>query len=418
MTEPAVLSVSRHAVTFVMLTVLLDMVGFGIIIPVLPKLIGDVAHVGLSDAARIGGWMAAAYSIAQFIFGPTMGNLSDRFGRRPLLLLGIFGLGVDFLAQGLAPSIGWLFFGRILAGLCGASWVIANAYIADITPPEGRAKAFGLMGAAFGLGFIIGPAIGGLLGEFGARVPFYVAAFVSFLNLIYGYFVLPETLAPANRRRFDWARSNPLGVFKVFRHYHGVLPMCAVLAMFFFFTSLYPAIWAFWGKAKFGWSPATIGLSLAVFGLVMAGFQGGLTAPFVKWFGEKRTVSVGLVCGMIAAAGYGLAPSLSVVVVLMLVHGPEGFIHPMLTALMSKRVPENAQGELQGGLSAIMNVAILTGTIFYTQLFGYFVGDTAAFQSPDIAYFVAGFGMAVTLALYLWLVGHEREDVMVTGGAL
>ncbi len=407
---------SRHAVTFVMITVFLDMVGFGIIIPVLPKLIGEVAQVGLSEAAKIGGWMAAAYSIAQFIFGPMVGNLSDRFGRRPLLLLGIFGLGVDFLAQGLAPSTGWLFFGRILAGVCGASWVIANAYLSDITPPEGRGKAFGLMGAAFGLGFIIGPAIGGLLGEFGARVPFYAAAFVSFLNLIYGYFVLPETLTPANRRSFDWARSNPLGVFKVFRNYHGVLPMCGVLAMFFFFTSLYPAIWAFWGKAKFGWDTATIGLSLAVFGLVMAGFQGGLTGRFVQWFGERRTVTIGLATSVIAATGYGFAPSLSVVVVLMLVHGPEGFIHPMLTGLMSKRVPENAQGELQGGLAAIMNVAMLTGTIFYTQIFGYFISEGAPFQSVDVAYFVAGGGMAATLALYLWLVGHP--DMALTETAL
>ena len=409
MSETGRAAPSKHAVSFVLITVFLDMVGFGIIIPVLPKLIGDVAQVGLAEAAKIGGWMAAAYSIAQFAFGPTMGNLSDRFGRRPLLLLGIFGLGVDFLAQGLAPNIGWLFFGRIFAGLCGASWVIANAYIADVTPPEGRGKAFGLMGAAFGLGFIIGPAIGGLLGVFGARVPFYVAALVSFLNLIYGYFVLPETLAPANRRKFDWARANPLGVFKVFQAYHGVLPLCAVLAMFFFFTALYPALWAFWGKAKFGWDTATVGLSLAVFGLVMAGFQGGLTGPFVRWFGEKRTVAIGLATSMVAATGYGLAPSLSVVVVLMLVHGPEGFIHPMLTALMSKRVPENAQGELQGGLSAIMNLAMLTGTIFYTQLFGYFMGATSPFPSADIAYFVAGGGMAVTLALYLWLVGHQRE---------
>jgi DHA1 family tetracycline resistance protein-like MFS transporter len=175
---------SRHAFTFVLITVLLDMVGFGIIIPVLPKLIGEVAQVSLAEAAKIGGWMAAAYSVAQFLFGPLMGNLSDRFGRRPLLLLSIFGLGVDFLLQALAPTVGWLFVGRLLAGVCGASWVIANAYIADITAPEERGKAFGMMGAAFGLGFIIGPAIGGLLGEFGARVPFYAAATVSGLNLI------------------------------------------------------------------------------------------------------------------------------------------------------------------------------------------------------------------------------------------
>lgn len=401
---------SRHAVTFVSFTVFLDMVGFGIIIPVLPKLIGEVAHVSLADAAKIGGWMAAGYSIAQFLFGPMMGNLSDRFGRRPLLLLAIFGLGVDFLAQALAPSTGWLFFGRILAGLCGASWVIANAYIADVTPPEGRGKAFGMLGAAFGLGFIIGPAIGGLLGEFGARVPFYVAAAVSGLNLIYGYFVLPETLTEANRRPFDWARANPFGSFKVFRQYHGVLPMCLVLAMFFFFTSVYPAIWPFWGKARFGWSEAMVGLTLAAFGLVMAVFQGGMTGRFVALLGERKTIAVGLICAVVAGTGYGLVGSLPLVFVLMVIHGPEGFIHPLLAALMSKRVPENAQGELQGGLSAIMNVAMLAGTVFYAQVFGYFWSDTAPFKSPNVSYYLTGAGMLATLAVFLWLIGHEREE--------
>lgn len=399
----------RRALTFVMITVALDMVGFGIIIPVLPKLIGTVAHVGLAEAARIGGWMAAAYSIAQFLFGPFIGNLSDRFGRRPLLLLAILGLGLDFLLQALAPSLGWLFLGRILAGLCGASWVIANAYVADITAPEDRGRVYGVMGAAFGLGFIIGPAIGGILGEYGPRVPFYAAATVSFVNLAYGIFVLPETLDARHRRPFQWARSNPFGAFRVFSRYHGVIPMCLVLAMFFFFTSVYPAIWPFWGKARFGWSEAMVGLSLALFGTVMAGFQGALSGRFVTWFGERRTVAIGLATAAIAATGYGFVWTLPMVIALMFVHGPEGFIHPMLTALMSKRVPENAQGELQGGLSAIMNVAMLAGTVFYAQLFGFFLSDAAPFQTPNMAYYVAGSGLALTLALFLWLIGHERD---------
>lgn len=402
-------SASRHAYGFVLLTVLLDMVGFGIIIPVMPKLIEDVGHVDLSEAARIGGWMAAAYSVAQFLFGPLMGNLSDRFGRRPLLLLAIFGLGVDFLAQALAPNLGWLFFGRVLAGVCGASWVIANAYIADITAPEERGRAFGMMGAAFGLGFVIGPAIGGLLGEFGPRVPFYVAAAVSGVNLLYGLIVLPETLARDKRRPFEWARANPFGAFRVFRQYHGVLPMCLVLALFFFFTSIYPAIWPFWSKARFGWSEAMVGLTLALFGLVMAGFQGGLSGRFVAWFGERRSVAIGLATAGLAALGYGFVGSLTMVVLLMFVHGPEGFVHPMLTALMSKRVPENAQGELQGGLSALMNVAMLSGTVFFAQLFGYFLSPAAPFQSPNVAYFVAAGGMALALALFLWLIGPDPE---------
>lgn len=403
-------AVSRHAVTFVLITVFLDMVGFGIIIPVLPTLIEQVGHVSLGEAAKIGGWMAAAYALTQFLFGPLVGNLSDRFGRRPMLLLAILGLGLDFLIQALAPNLEWLFVGRVLAGLCGASWVIANAYIADITPPEERGRAFGIMGAAFGMGFVIGPAIGGLLGEFGPRVPFYVAAAVSGLNLIYGFFVLPETLAPEKRRRFEILRANPFGALNIFRAYKGVLPMCAVLFAFFFFTSVYPAIWPFWGMANFGWSEWMVGITLAVFGVIMAGFQGGLSGIAVRKLGERKVVLIGLLAATIAAFGYGMAGSLTVVVVLMFIHGPEGFIHPMLTALMSKTVPEDAQGELQGGLSAITSIAMLLGTVFSAQVFGYFLSDAAPFQSPNVAFFVAGVGLVLTLGLFLWLVGLKGDE--------
>jgi MFS transporter, DHA1 family, tetracycline resistance protein len=408
-TAAPVFAVSRHAVTFVLITVFLDMVGFGIIIPVLPSLIRDVGEVSLSEASLIGGWMFFAFSITQFAFSPLMGNLSDRFGRRPLLLLAIAGLGLDYLMQALAPSILWLFIGRAVAGLCGSSWVIANAYIADVTAPEERARAFGIMGAAFGVGFIVGPAVGGLLGEFGPRVPFYVAGALSGLNLIYGWFVLPETLPPEKRRSFEWRRANPFGAFKVFRTYRGVLPMCAVLFVYFFATSVYPAIWPFWGMAKFGWSEAMVGLTLAVFGLVMAGFQGGLTGPAVARFGERRVVIIGLVSAVIAATGYGLAGSLAVVVVLMVIHGPEGFIQPMLTALMSKAVPDDAQGELQGGLSAITNIAMLLGTVFFAQVFGRFMREDAAVQSPDIGFFIAGGVLAVALVIFLALVRRDAE---------
>lgn len=400
--KPARSAAMNRAVIFILITVFLDMVGFGIIIPVMPALIGQVGHVSLGEAAVIGGWMAAGYSLAQFLSGPFLGNLSDRYGRRPLLLLAIGGLGVDFLLHALAPNLEWLFAGRILAGFCGASWVIANAFIADITAPEDRGRAFGLMGAAFGLGFVIGPAVGGLLGTFGPRVPFYVAAVVSGLNLIYGWFVLPETLTAANRRPFDLARANPFGAFKVFRSYPGVLPLCTVMAMFFFFSSVYPAIWPFWGKANFGWSEAMVGLTLAIFGVIMAVFQGVLTGPAVKMWGEFRVAVIGLMCAAIAATGYGMVGSLSVVIVLMVVHGPEGFVHPMLTAILSQRVPENAQGELQGGISAITNLAMLAGTVFFAQIFGWSMAADRANPSPDLPFYVAGAGLVLTLAAMVW----------------
>ncbi|MBE2278179.1 MAG: TCR/Tet family MFS transporter [Rhodobacteraceae bacterium] len=401
---------SRHAVNFVLLTVLLDMVGFGIIMPVLPRLIEEVGSVGLDRASIIGGWMFAAFSVAQFLCAPLAGNLSDRFGRRPLLLLAIFGLGLDFLLSAVAPSLFWLFVGRILAGVCGSSWVIANAYIADITPPAERGRAFARMGAAFGLGFVIGPAVGGLLGELGPRVPFYVAAVVSLLNFVYGWFVLPESLPPAMRRPFDLARANPFGAFRVFSTYRGVLPLCSVLAVFFFASSVYPAIWSFWGIARFGWSEAMVGLTLAVFGIVMAGFQGGLTGYFTARFGERRTVLIGLICATIACAGYGLVGGLVGVVVLMVVHGPEGFVHPLITAMLTRKVPENAQGELQGGISAITNIAMLAGTVTFSQIFGHFMAEGRDWRSPSVAFWVASVCILVSLVMYVVLTRREEHQ--------
>ena len=392
---------SKYAITFVFITVLLDMVGFGLIIPVQPGLISQVAKVDVAHASMIGGGMFFAFSAAQFLMGPTLGNLSDAFGRRIMLLLAVFGLGLDYLITASAPSLGWLFVGRTLAGVCGSSYVIANAYIADITPPEGRAKAFGMMGAAFGLGFVIGPAIGGLLGSFGPRVPFYVAACVSLANFIFGYFILPETLPPEKRRAFEGARANPVGTLKVFAQYKQVLPLCAVLGMYFFATSVYPAIWPFWSTAKFGWGPTLIGATLAAFGITMALSQGLLTGPLVKRLGEWNLTLIGLGAGLVSCIAYGLAPNLMWVLIILLVHTPEGFVHPMLTAMMSREVPENAQGELQGGLGSLMNIAMMAGTVFYSQAFGYFMQPTAIFVSSGICFFIAAGLLLLTLLLLL-----------------
>lgn len=404
----APVQVSRHAVTFVLITVFLDMVGFGLIMPVLPKLIEGVGHVTIDRAAIIGGWMFAAFSLAQFFFAPLMGNLSDRYGRRPLLLLAIFGLGMDFILMALAPTLEWLFVGRIIAGVCGASWIIASAYIADVTEPDDRAKAFGYMGAAFGVGFVIGPAIGGLLGELGPRVPFWVAAGISLINFVYGWFVLPESLSPGNRRKFELWRANPFGAFRVFSTYPGVLPMVLVLGLYFFATSVYPAIWTFWGIAKFGWSEAMVGATLAVFGLVAGVFQGFLTGPASKLFGEWRLALIGIVCSMLVVLGYGFVGTLTGVIALMLLHGPEGFVHPLLTAILTKRVPEDAQGELQGGLSAVMNVAMLFGTVFFAFIFGHFWAEDRVWRSTDVAFWVAAGFLVLTIGLFLALKRHEK----------
>jgi DHA1 family tetracycline resistance protein-like MFS transporter len=392
---------SKSAITFVFITVVLDMIGFGIIMPVLPQLIETVGQMDLAQSAVMGAWLFAAYALAQFAFGPLMGNLSDRFGRRPLLLLSVAGLGFDYLLHALAPTLGILFVGRILAGLCGASWVIANAYITDVTEPDERGKYFGMLGAAFGLGFILGPAIGGLLGEYGPRVPFYVAACLSLLNFAFGYFVLPESLPPEKRRAFDWRRANPFGAFKVFATYKGVLPLVAVLALFFFATSIYQAIWTFWGIAKFDWSPSMVGLSLAAFGIITAVFQGALSGLGAKIFGEARLALIGMILGAVALMGYGMIAAPWMVFALMVVHGPEGFVHPMLTAILTRLAPEDAQGELQGGLSGIMALSMLFGTVFFGQVFGYFMSGAAPMTSPDVAFWLAS--AIITLAILVYI---------------
>lgn len=394
-------SPGRNAVAFVFVTVFLDMAGFGLIMPVIPKLIEEVSGRDLAGAAFIAGWLSLAYGGMQFLFGPAIGNLSDAYGRRPVLLLSVFGMAADHLLTALAPTLAWLFVARIVSGLCGASYSTANAYLADITAAENRAKAFGMMGAAFGLGFVIGPAIGGLLGEFGPRVPFFVAAAIAGLNFLFGLLVLPETLPPGKRRPFSLARSNPVGTFKVFSSYRGVVRLAIVMFLYVFATSVYPAIWAFWGIARFGWTEATIGLTLAAFGMLTAIVQGGLTGIVVKRLGEHATVVLGLAIAVAVAVGYGLAPGLLAVLILLVIHSPEGLVNPALTAIMSKEAPADAQGELQGGIASVMSIAMLLGNLMFAQVFGYFMQPTAPLVTPNAAFYLSSALCCLSLALFV-----------------
>ncbi len=399
--SPLTVVEARRATVFALVAVFLDVVGFGLVIPVLPRLIEEVGHIGLDGAARIGGWLFAAFSLAQFVFAPLAGALSDRFGRRPLLLLAIAGLAVDYVVQALAPTVLWLFVGRLIAGVCGSSYVIANACLADVSSPESRARSFGRMSAAFGLGFVLGPAIGGMLGEFGTRVPFWSAAALAGGNFLFGLLALPETLPRESRRALRWHEANPLGVLAVFGRYSGVLPYALVLTVFFFGTSIYAAIWPFWGMAKYGWSGTTVGLTLAASGLTVALLQGFGTGPAVARWGESRMAMVGLAGAAATCIGFALSPTTAVVLVMLVINAIEGFAHPMLSALMSKAVPEDTQGALQGGISALMNLAMLLGAIFYTQAFGYFLSEDAPVRSPDISFFIAAALMLLALGLFV-----------------
>ncbi|MDX1907250.1 MAG: TCR/Tet family MFS transporter [Bacteroidia bacterium] len=377
------------AVGFIFVTLLIDVIGFGIIIPVLPKLISDLAHVSLSQAAPLGGWLTASYLVAQFMFAPILGGLSDQYGRRVVLLVSLLGFGLDYLLQAFAPSIGWLFLGRILAGILGSSFTTGAAYIADVSTPETRAQNFGLIGAAFGLGFIIGPAIGGMLGPLGPRVPFMAAAGLALTNWLYGLFVLPESLAPENRRPFDWKRANPVGSLLQLGKYPLISGL--VLSMFLLNVSAQAVqgAWPYFTMEKFKWDERMVGISLAVVGVITAIIQGGLIRVIIPRLGQARSVFVGLSLYCLGFLLFAFAPTGWMLFLFLIPYGFGGIAGPAIQGLISTEVPPNAQGELQGGLTSLMTVAAFAGAPIMTGIFGYFTGPAAPVYFPGAAMFAA-----------------------------
>lgn len=393
---------SRHALTFIFITVLIDTIGFGIVIPVLPQLIVELTGRPVNEAARIGGWLAFAYAITQFGFGPVMGNLSDRFGRRPVLLASLLAFAVDYLLMGLAPTLTLLFVGRVIAGVTGASYSTAYAYIADISPPEKRAQNFGLTGMAFGLGFIVGPAIGGLVGEhFGTRAPFFVAAGLALLNAAYGWFILPESLPPERRRRFDIRRANPIGTLIQLRRYQ---PVVLSLAMALFTWQLGHQVlqgsWSFYTIYRFDWTPAMVGLSLAAVGLTAAIVQGGLVRIIIPKIGERRAVMLGMCSGLAGYLVYAFAGQGWMMYAGIAVAAFSGLAYPSMNALMSQQVDPNAQGELQGAVSSLLSLATIIGPPMMTQLFAYFSGPGAPVHLPGAAFLMAAALTVASLLLF------------------
>jgi DHA1 family tetracycline resistance protein-like MFS transporter len=375
---------------FIFVTMLIDSIGLGIILPVLPQLIEQLTGGGLSEAARIGGWLLFIYALAQFICAPVIGNLSDRFGRRPVLLLSLTAMGLDYILMGFAPTIIWLFIGRLISGMAGASYSTANAYIADVTPPERRAQNFGLMGAAFGLGFIIGPVIGGLLGAESPRVPFYAAAGLALANAFYGFLVIPETLAHDKRRAFSWARANTLGAFAHLRQ----TPAALTLAATFFFHQIahfvLPAVWSFYMMEKYGWSVREVGYSLGFAGLSMALVQGGLIRTIIPRIGAERAAYLGFIFAAIGYFGYAFSTTGWMIYAFMVPAALAGLAFPSINALITTLVPANAQGELQGALGSISGMTAIIGPVLMTQLFGYFTSPAAPFHFSGAAFFIAG----------------------------
>jgi len=378
------------AFVFVFIAVLVDSIGFGIILPVLPGLIMTLAHVNVAQAAEFGGWLAFVYALMQFFCAPVLGNLSDRFGRRPVLLFALLALGVDYLIMGSAPAISWLFVGRMVAGMAGASFTPAYAYIADITPPEKRAQSFGLMGAAFGIGFILGPAIGGMLGNLGPRAPFFTAGAIALANTAFGFFALPESLPMESRRPFEWRRANPLGTLIQVRRYPVVLWLLGAVFLWQLGHQVLPSIWAFYTISKFQWTSAQIGYSLAFVGVVMAFAQGVLTRALIpRLGGERPAAAVGMAFAIFAYIGYACATQGWMMYVVSATSMFFAMTYPSLNALMSRQIPHNEQGELQGAVASVYSLSAILGPPLMTQVFGLFSRRTAPLYFPGAPFLAA-----------------------------
>ncbi len=389
----------QAAVGFIFITLLIDVIGFGIIIPVLPKLIQQMIGGNLSEAAVYGGWLMFAYSVMQFVFAPVLGGLSDHYGRRPILLFSLFGLGIDYIFLAFAPSIAWLFVGRIISGICGASFTTGAAYIADVSTPEKRAQNFGLIGAAFGLGFIIGPVLGGLLGQFGPRIPFIAAAVLALINWIYGYFILPESLEKSNRRAFEWKRANPAGALLNFKKYPVVLGL--VGSLFFIYVAGHAAqsTWAYFTMEVFQWNEAWVGYSLGFVGLMVALVQGGLIRIINPKLGQKRSVYLGLALYGVGLFLFSFASQGWMMFAILVPYCLGGISGPALQGIISNQVASNEQGELQGGLTSVMSLTSIIGPPLMTNLFSYFTASTTPIYFPGAPFFMGAILCVLSVAL-------------------
>lgn len=378
------------ALIFIFITVLVDSIGFGIILPVLPQLIMQLTGLSIDAAAGYGGWLSFVYALMQFFCAPVLGNLSDHFGRRPVLLFALGALGCDYLIMGLAPVIGWLFVGRAIAGVAGASFTPAYAYVADVTEPARRAQSFGLMGAAFGVGFVLGPMIGGLLGGLGPRAPFFAAAAIALANSAFGYFALPESLPPERRRPFHWGRANPLGTLAQMRQYPVVILLLGALFLWQVAHQVLPSTWAFYTISKFHWTSAQVGASLAFVGMVMAVAQGVLTRVLIPALGgERRAALAGMGCALLAYLGYGFATQGWMMYVVGLTTFLFALTYPSMNAIASQQIPANAQGELQGAIACLYSLSSIVGPPLMTQVFAHFSAPAARPYFPGAAFLTA-----------------------------
>ncbi|TWH99732.1 DHA1 family tetracycline resistance protein-like MFS transporter [Luteimonas cucumeris] len=391
----------KAALVFIFVVVLIDVLSFGLIIPVLPHLVeqfvgGDTAH-----AAYWVGVFGTVFAAIQFVTSPIQGTLSDRYGRRPVILLSCLGLGLDFIFMALASTLPWLFVGRVISAITSASFTTANAYVADVTAPEQRAKSYGMIGAAFGLGFIVGPLIGGWLGEIDLRLPFWFAAGLSLVNFIYGWFVLPESL-PAERRsaRFDWAHANPLGSLALLRRYPQVFGLAAVVFIANLAHYVYPSIFVLFADYRYGWGAREVGYVLAVVGVCSVIVNAVLVGRVVHWLGERRTLLLGLGCGFVGFAIYGFADVGWLFLLGLPISALWALAAPSTQALITHQVGADVQGRIQGALMSLVSMAGIIGPAIFAGSFGFFIGDRAPLHLPGAPWFIAAvlLGIAVLIA--------------------
>jgi MFS transporter, DHA1 family, tetracycline resistance protein len=397
------------AIIFIFITILIDVLGIGIIIPVLPKIILELTGKGLSEASQYSGYLMASYAVMQFLFSPIIGGLSDKYGRRPVILASLFGFFLDYLILVYAPTLSWLFVGRLLAGITGASFTTATAYIADISTDENRAKNFGMVGAAFGLGFIVGPSIGGILGSYGSRVPFMFAAGLTLINALYGYFVLPESLKMENRRAFDWKRANPVGSLKNLGRYPALLGLVGALFCLQIAGQTHPSTWSYFTMKEFGWNSDQVGYSLGFVGLMVAIVQGGLNRVLNPKLGDRNSVIIGLLFYGLGFILFSIATKGWMMYAFMVPFGLGGIAGPSLQSLITKQVAPNEQGELQGGITSLQSITTIIGPLIASNLFSYYSDGKDHFQFPGAAFFMAGILTFLALGIALRSFPRKQE---------
>ncbi len=407
----------RAAMAFIYVTIVLDVLGFGILIPVLPALVEQLAGGDATQTALMFGLLLTVWSLMQFLFSPLVGALSDRFGRRPVLILSAIGLGFDYIIMALAPTLTWLFIGRVLSGITASSYPSASAYVADVTPPQRRAAAFGMVGAAWGIGFIMGPALGGVLGGIDLRLPFWAAAVMSFGSAVYGLFVLPESLPKGVRKPLSWRSANPAGSLSLLRRYPGLLGLAGVTFLNFLAFQVLPSVTVLYVRYRYGWDSLAVGLTLTLVGVCNIAVQAGLVKRVVQRFGERKTLYAGLVAGMAGFLVYGLAPNGIVFLLGVPVFAFIGLVQPALQSLMTRRVGPSEQGRLQGVNASIMGLTGILGPLLFDSVFASFVGARPIVDLPGAPYILAAVVMLASAALAI-RVTRARDETPSPGGIL